>query len=118
MSLFFFTTSVAMLAGVMVVVGLTIAPTLITGNALVQEIVPARRLTEGLTWIGTALGVGVAGGSAIAGPIIDEQGGQAGFLVATAAGVVATAAVAAGLLLRRRSLKRNSVQRQVADALE
>lgn len=117
-SLFFFTTSIGMLAGVMVVVGVVIAPTLITGNALVQEIVPAKRLTEGLTWIGTALGVGIAGGSAIAGPIIDENGGQAGFLVATAAGVVATVTVALGLLLRRRALRRSAIQQQVADALD
>ena len=44
---------------------------------------------EGLTWIGTALGVGVAGGSAIAGPIIDSQGSHAGFLVAVGAGALA-----------------------------
>lgn len=117
-SLFFFTTSLQMLAGVMVVVGLVIAPTLVTGNALVQAIVPARRLTEGLTWIGTALGVGVAIGSAVAGPIIDSTGAHAGFLVATASGAVAVAATVLGLATRRRSLRRSAVARQVSDLLD
>lgn len=102
-SLFFFTTSLVMLAAVMVAVGLTIAPTLVTGNALVQAIVPAERLTEGLTWVGTALGVGVAGGSAVAGPLIDTHGSHAGFLVATAAGALSVLVALTTLVgLRRR----------------
>lgn len=114
-SLFFWTSSLAMLAGVMFVVGFAIAPTLISGNALVQEIVPPSRLTEGLTWIGTALGVGVAAGSAIAGPLIDSYGGKTGFLVATGAGVLAVIAVLIGLLLRRRRL--SLAARQVAEVM-
>ena len=55
------------LAAVMFVAGFAIAPTLINGNGLVQDLVPRERLTEGLTWVGTSLGVGVSVGSSIAG---------------------------------------------------
>ena len=53
---FFFVHSLVALAAVMFVVGFAIAPTLINGNGLVQELVPRERLTEGLTWVGTSLG--------------------------------------------------------------
>lgn len=105
-SLFFLASSLWILAGIMVVVGLVIAPTLVTGNALVQSLVPAKRLTEGLTWVGTALSVGVAGGSAIAGPLIDAHGAHAGFLVTCGAGVLAVATTGLASLGRRRRITR------------
>ncbi|TGO05337.1 MFS transporter [Serinibacter arcticus] len=101
-TLFFFASTLWILAGVMLVVGLAIAPTLITGNALVQAIVPHERLTEGLTWIGTALGVGVAGGSAIAGPMIDAHGSHQGFLVTIGAGAIAVVVTIVTMALRGR----------------
>ncbi|OJX96151.1 MAG: MFS transporter, partial [Micrococcales bacterium 73-15] len=117
-SLFFFSSSLLTLAGTMAVVGLVIAPTLVNGNALVQEIVPGPRLTEGLTWIGTALGVGVATGSAIAGPLIDAHGSHAGFLVSTGAGVLATLVTVTSMAaLRRRRAARANVA-AVLDAVE
>lgn len=100
-TLFFFTTSLVMLASVMAVVGLVIAPTLVSGNALIQAIVPPERLTEGLTWVGTALGVGVASGSAIAGPLIDAHGSHTGFLVSTAAGLLAVLVTVVASIGRR-----------------
>ena len=100
--LFFFASTLLILAGVMLVVGLAIAPTLITGNALVQAIVPRERLTEGLTWIGTALGVGVAGGSAVAGPLIDAHGSHSGFLVSIGAGAVAVVVTIVAMTMRAR----------------
>ncbi|WP_448630605.1 MFS transporter [Cellulomonas soli] len=81
------------LAAVMFVTGIAIAPTLVNGNALVQDLVAPARLTEGLTWVGTSLGVGVSVGSSVAGSRIDADGSHAGFLVvvaAAAAAVVAT----------------------------
>lgn len=94
-SLFFLVDSLWMLAGVMFVTGFAIAPTLINGNALVQQLVPAERLTEGLTWVGTALGVGVSIGSSIAGAQIDENGSHAGFRVVVISAAVAVVAVLA-----------------------
>ncbi|ACQ78635.1 major facilitator superfamily MFS_1 [Beutenbergia cavernae DSM 12333] len=101
-SLFFLVTSLWVLAAVMFVVGFSIAPTLVNGNALVQQIVPPARLTEGLTWIGTSLGVGVSFGSSIAGPIIDANGARAGFLVVVASAALALAAMGTALASRRR----------------
>ncbi|WP_081861741.1 MFS transporter [Cellulomonas sp. HZM] len=92
-SLFFLVTSLWVLAAVMFVTGFAIAPTLINGNGLVQALVPPERLTEGLTWVGTALGVGVSFGSSIAGARIDADGAHAGFLVVVAAAVLAVVAV-------------------------
>lgn len=81
-------TSVPVLAAVMFIAGFAIAPTLISGNALVQEFVAPGRLTEGLTWVGTALGVGVALGSSAAGSVIDHFGPRGGFAAAAVAGAL------------------------------
>ena len=81
-------TSVPVLAAVMFIAGFAIAPTLISGNALVQEFVAPGRLTEGLTWVGTALGVGVALGSSAAGSVIDQFGPHGGFASAAVAGAL------------------------------
>ncbi|WP_449385956.1 MFS transporter [Cellulomonas soli] len=92
-SLFVLVNSLGALAAVMFVTGIAIAPTLVNGNALVQDLVAPARLTEGLTWVGTSLGVGVSVGSSVAGSRIDADGSHAGFLVvvaAAAAAVVAT----------------------------
>ena len=96
-SLFFLVSSIEMLALVMFLTGFAIAPTLINGNGLVQHFVPAERLTEGLTWVGTTLGVGVSFGSSIAGMLIDQQGSHGGFLVVAASAGCAVLAVLASL---------------------
>ncbi|WP_028051250.1 MFS transporter [Cellulomonas sp. URHD0024] len=94
---FFFVHSLVALAAVMFVTGFAIAPTLINGNGLVQELVPRARLTEGLTWVGTSLGVGVSVGSSVAGARIDDAGSHAGFLVVVVAAGLAVVATLASL---------------------
>ena len=98
-SIFFFVTSIPMLAAVMFVVGFAIAPTLITGNQLIQRLVPGRQLTQGFAWSGTAISLGVAAGSALAGMAIDRIGSRGGYLVvmgsAVCAAVIAISAVRA-----------------------
>ncbi|HEY0189358.1 MAG TPA: MFS transporter [Cellulomonas sp.] len=96
-SLFVLVSSLLSLAVVMFVAGFAIAPTLVNGNALVQHFVPRTRLTEGLTWVGTSLGVGVSGGSSVAGHVIDSQGSHGGFLVVVASAVLAVIATLASL---------------------
>lgn len=96
-SLFFLAASIPVLALVMFVAGFAIAPSLINGNGLVQQFVPAGRLTEGLTWVATSLGVGVSFGSSIAGVLIDRQGSPGGFLVVAVAGGFAVVATLASL---------------------
>lgn len=96
-SLFVLVDTMVVLAVVMFVAGFAIAPTLINGNGLVQHFVPRERLTEGLTWVGTSLGVGVSLGSWLAGTLIDRQGSHGGYLVVVGAAVLAVLAVAASL---------------------
>jgi predicted MFS family arabinose efflux permease len=69
--------------------GLAIAPTVIGGYALVEQLVPARVLTEGFSWLTTALGVGVAVGSAAGGAAVDAGGSVLGFAVPVAGGTLA-----------------------------
>ena len=98
---FFLVQSLVALAAVMFVAGFAIAPTLINGNGLVQDLVPRERLTEGLTWVGTSLGVGVSVGSSVAGAQIDIHGSHAGFLVVViSAGAAVLATLAALRTLR------------------
>ncbi|GAA3800277.1 MFS transporter [Cellulomonas soli] len=91
-SLFVAVDSLPALAAVMFVTGIAIAPTLVNGNGLVQDLVPPERLTEGLTWVGTSLGVGVSVGSSIAGAQIDAHGSRSGFLVVVVSAVCAVLA--------------------------
>ncbi|WP_309134009.1 MFS transporter [Cellulomonas sp.] len=98
---FFLAQSLAVLAVVMFVVGFAIAPSIINGNALVQGLVPPGRLTEGLTWVSTALGVGVSVGSSVAGSRIDAGGAHAGFLVVVVAGAGALVATLVALPVLR-----------------
>ena len=102
--------SLVALAAVMFVTGLAIAPSLIGGNGLVQLIVPPAQITEGLTYVGTALGVGVSFGSSIAGSRIDVAGSHAGFIVA-----IVCAGTGAALVLASMGILRRSSTRRVVD---
>lgn len=96
--------SLGVMVAAMMVVGLTIAPTIITGNGLVTTLVPPGRLTEGLAWVGTALGVGVSLGSSLGGSMIDRAGSAGGFGVVVAGGGAALVATLVALpVLRRHS---------------
>lgn len=88
-STFLLARSPAMLAAIAFVAGFAIAPTLINGNALIQSLVPPRRLTEGFTWLGAAVGVGVSLGASVTGTVIDAEGARAGFLVIVVAAALA-----------------------------
>ncbi|MBN9618888.1 MAG: MFS transporter [Actinobacteria bacterium] len=85
------------------VLGLGIAPMLITAFALIQQIVPARALTEGLAWASTGLSVGYGGGAALVGGIADQHGARTAFFVVLGAGL-ATTALASLVPLRRRGV--------------
>ena len=105
-SLFVLVTSMPVLAVVMFVAGFAIAPTIINGNALVQHLVPRARLTEGLTWVGTSLGIGVSAGASLAGVRIDAQGSHGGFLVVVGAAALAVPAAVASLRTLRAGTER------------
>ncbi|MFV0426000.1 MAG: MFS transporter [Beutenbergiaceae bacterium] len=88
------------------VTGFAIAPTIIAGNALVQQLVPGSRLTEGLTWVATAIGVGFAAGSSLTGAVVDAVDGHSGYLVAIGAATCAAVIAVATTGLMRRDVQR------------
>lgn len=96
--------SVLVLGGIGILFGATIAPTLINGNSLVGRLVPQGRLTEGLAWMGTGIGIGASIGSSVSGAVIDVSGYHGGFLV-----VVAFSALTALLALASSSVLRRAV---------
>jgi hypothetical protein len=96
-----FVPGVWQLAVLSFVAGFAISPTLISGNELVQKLVPAGRLTEGLAWTTTGIALGLTAGAASAGWVVDTRGPAASFWVSTAA-ALATAAVAAAGARRLR----------------
>jgi predicted MFS family arabinose efflux permease len=73
-----------------------ISPTFITAFGLVERHVPEAKLTEGVTWVTTGIGIGMALGSFAAGLTIDAFGARNGFWVSVAAGTIALATVLLG----------------------
>lgn len=73
--------SVVLLAGLGLLVGLCIAPALISGYTLVESLVPASARTEAFTWLTGAVALGQAAAVTVAGRLADEHGASAGFLV-------------------------------------
>ncbi|MDH6580188.1 MFS transporter [Kitasatospora sp. MAP5-34] len=86
------------------VAGLSISPTLITAMALVERLVPAAQLTEGMTWTTTGLALGVALGSSVAGLVVDHSGAPTGYWVPLAAALFAALTALAGLPRLRAGL--------------
>ncbi|MGY1741289.1 MULTISPECIES: MFS transporter [unclassified Blastococcus] len=78
-----------------VIAGVAVSPSLISSFTLAELLVPPSATTEAFTWIGTALGLGVAVGSSLAGLIVDAQGANASLVVAVVAAGVAALAVGA-----------------------
>jgi MFS family permease len=83
-----------------VLAGSAVSPSLISSFTLAELLVPRAVVTEAFTWIGMALGLGVAVGGSIAGKVVDVYGANEAFLVAT----VSTAAAAFVVLLGQRLL--------------
>jgi MFS family permease len=71
------------------VAGLTISPTLIAGYGLIERQAPPERRTEAMTWLSSAISVGVAAGSAATGRIVDNLGPRWGYALAAIFGVLA-----------------------------
>ncbi|RWO80808.1 MAG: MFS transporter [Mesorhizobium sp.] len=88
--------TVPLLALAVFVSGVAISPTFITAFGLIERRVPEAMLTEGVTWVMTGIGIGMALGSFAAGWVVDAFGAQSGFLVSVAAGAIALVTVLAG----------------------
>lgn len=85
-------TSTALLAGLLALAGVGIAPTLIAGFSLVERLVPATATTEGLAWATSGLVVGFAAATWLAGQLVDTASVSQAFAVAPGAGVLALVA--------------------------
>ncbi|MCI3272448.1 MFS transporter [Streptomyces cylindrosporus] len=83
--------SVLVLAGLGLLVGMCIAPALITGYTLVEGLVPAGARTEAFTWLTGAVALGQAAAVTVAGQLEDRFWGGAGFLVPMGGTVLALA---------------------------
>lgn len=73
--------SAPLLAGLGLLVGLCIAPALITGYTLVEPLVAASARTEAFTWLTGAVALGQAAAVTVAGQLADAHGASAGFVV-------------------------------------
>lgn len=98
-----FVGSLPVLGVVLFLAGFGVSPTLIASVAWIEETVPPRRLTEGISILTTGMYVGVAPGAAAVGVVIDRYGASASFWVpVTAAGVGAALALGTLLVPSRR----------------
>lgn len=88
--------SVPVLAAMLLVAGLAIAPTLITSTMLAQRLVPATQMNEGMTVVLTGLLLGVSAGSFVAGFAVEGLGAHHAFLVPVASAALAVVIAALG----------------------
>ncbi len=91
-----FVDSVPMLALAVFVSGVAISPTFITAFGLIERRVPAAMLTEGITWVMTGIGIGMALGSFVTGWVVDTYGASNGFIVSVVAGALALLTILLG----------------------
>ncbi|MFI6339168.1 MFS transporter [Streptomyces sp. NPDC050535] len=81
--------SVVVLAGIGLLVGMCVAPALITGYTLVEGLVPAGARTEAFTWLTGAVALGQAAAVTVSGQLEDRFWDGAGFVVPMAGTVLA-----------------------------
>ena len=89
---------------VMLITGVTCAPTMTNVNMMIAKTVPASQLTEGLAWMSTSLNIGLSLGASAAGPAIDRIGSQGGYYVMVVFGWAMVAFMFIGLRPLRRSI--------------
>lgn len=80
--------SLAMLVPVLLVLGLTVAPFMITTFTLGERVTDPRRIGAAMTLLAGATGLGYAVGAAVSGRLADEGGQTPAFGVTVAAGVL------------------------------
>jgi MFS family permease len=91
----FLVDSIPVMALLLLVGGVAIAPTMIATTSLVQQVVPSSRLTEGMAYIQTGVVVGIAPGAALSGHVVDAAGASPAYLVSLGAGLLAAVAALA-----------------------
>jgi MFS family permease len=100
-----FVGTVPLLAVTTFVAGAAVAPALIANFSLTERLVPARLLTEGLTWTNSGLALGFSAGTTLGGIVIDSRGTTWAFVLPiVSASVAFLVAVAGQRVLLRASL--------------
>jgi predicted MFS family arabinose efflux permease len=74
--------SVAGLIAAMALAGILVAPSSVLGLGLLDDVAPAGTASEATSWLTTAYGVGLAAGTAVAGPLVDGSGTTPAFVLA------------------------------------
>jgi MFS family permease len=92
--------SLPLMALLMVVAGLALAPVAATGYLVVDRIAPAGTVTEATTWVMTANVAGGALGAAVGGLVVQQGSVRAALAVACAGPLIGTLVT----IVRRRSL--------------
>jgi MFS family permease len=95
-----FVDSLAAMAVALTLAGLAIAPAMALSFALLSDVAPAGTVTEAQTWVATALGGGMAAGSALCGWLVEHTGTSAALALVTGFSLLAALVVAA----RQRTL--------------
>jgi MFS family permease len=96
-----FVDSVLMLGVVLFCCGMTIAPTMVSVTACVEEWVPPQRLTEAITWTVTGILLGVAPGNAASGHAVDLWGPSDAYWVPVAFGTACALIAAVSITFAR-----------------
>ncbi|MBJ3783366.1 MFS transporter [Devosia sediminis] len=91
-----FVSTVPALALAVFASGVAISPTFITAFGLIERRVPEAMLTEGVTWVMTGMGIGMALGAFVAGWVVDSFGPFNSFWVSVAAAFLALLTVLLG----------------------
>src|SRR3546814_15878797 len=73
--------TVPALAAALFLSGVAVSPTFITAFGLIERRVPPGLLTEGVTWLMTGIGIGMAFGAFLSGWVVDSFGPARGFPV-------------------------------------
>jgi MFS family permease len=92
----------ALMGVVLFLGGVAVSPILIASVAWIEETVPPRRLTEGISIMTTGLYVGLAPGAALVGAVVDRAGASASFWVPAAAAAIGALIGLATLLVPAR----------------
>lgn len=85
-----FAPTITLLTIVTAIAGVAVSPTLIASFSLTRRLVPASRLTEGLTWTNSGLAVGFSMGVALGGIVVDAHGTSWGFTVSIVGAALAS----------------------------
>lgn len=96
-----FVPGILALIPVIFLAGSASSSTVIPCYTLIQRLVPEHLLTEGMTWVSTAVGVGLAIGSPVAGRLVDAYGADRALMYPFVAVWSAVAVVLAGRRLMR-----------------